>query len=226
MKADTIDNPTFTAREPTRESIPPVLPYAREPVLNRGWGRIVPRGAPWSAIAAILVPIPFAWAMTAFRTPILRDYGWGLFVGGLFVVAMGSTFIFGWHEERDYFASILVSFAALIACTAVVLFARRDDAIFLIIAAPLAMFVAYFGSTIAFFILLIIRPEPRGYLLLALSVGVSAWRVSESHWHSPPAFRAVMSSVEIAASPPIVWAKVVRFPKLDSLEGATKDTST
>src|SRR5262249_51602167 len=50
--------------------------------------RAIPESRPGAAIAAILWPMPFALAFTALSVNVLRDYGWGVFVGIPFTLPM------------------------------------------------------------------------------------------------------------------------------------------
>jgi hypothetical protein len=63
-------------------------------------------------------------AATAWSVNVLRNYGWGLFVGLPFCVGLASVLIYGYHESRALKNCLLVSLLSIaLTCAAIIMFA-------------------------------------------------------------------------------------------------------
>jgi hypothetical protein len=177
--------------------------------------RFVPRHPVGSAamgmLATNLIFVPLIWWSTA----SLTTYGMGLFVGLPFCMGLVSALIFGYHGARHFFSYMLVSTLSLLLTGALLLGFAMEGVVCIMMAAPIAFFLALGGAAVAF----AIRPpdlrRPRTSqvlpaVLLALPALIAAERATLPE---PPVF-AVRTTVEIEAPPEVVWRHVLSFSEL------------
>src|SRR5262249_26569361 len=90
--------------DPILDDSGPTGPAKKPGVLDR----TIPQGRTAGAVAAIRLPMPFALAFTALSVAVLRDYGWGVFVGIPFALPMISVIIYGYHSPRRFGECLLL----------------------------------------------------------------------------------------------------------------------
>ncbi len=138
-----------------------------------------------------------------------RSYSTGLFLGVPFTVGYISSYIYNYGHDRPAGQSIVIALAStLIAGGALVLFAF-EGTICTLMALPLALAVAFPGAVLGRIVARRGVDMPRGAgmaIIVPLFVGVEP-RV-------PPPAHEVVTVVEIAAPPEVVWRHVVTFPVL------------
>ena len=138
-----------------------------------------------------------------------RSYSAGLFLGVPFTIGYISSYIYNYHANRAPVESLAMAIASvMIAGGALVLFAL-EGAMCIAMAVPFAVVVAWPGAVLG---RLIARretfvPTSAGMVLLVPLV------VSVEPRRSPPSHE-VLTIVEIAAAPEVVWRHVVTFPDL------------
>jgi uncharacterized membrane protein YhaH (DUF805 family) len=178
-------------------------------------GRLIPESGFGSAVFGILVTAILAVLVTAFTADSLGNYGWGLFVGIPFFLGLNSTLIYGFHQPRSVGKCLLVATLST-ALVGLALFAVAvEGVICLVMALPLAIVLAVFGSLIGF--MLQHRPSFSPNTLRVVSVGFFLMPglilLEYSVGETPPLY-AVKTSVVVNAWPETVWSHVVSFPEL------------
>jgi uncharacterized membrane protein YhaH (DUF805 family) len=183
------------------------------------WGvaRWWPRSDGASKILAILLPIPVLALALVLATHVLRDYGWGVFIGLPFVNGMLAALFHGTRTPRSVGESMGVAALAVIASCAAVFLVALEGLGCLVMFLPLAIPMGLIGAAVGHAIQA--RPLPA-------SPG-DAWRVQCSllailpllmlgeHAAAPPApTYAVTTVVDVDAPPDRVWQHVVAFPDL------------
>lgn len=179
--------------------------------------RHLPKDSLYAFCVAMLLPFPVAVGLTILGTQLLRNYGWGLFVGMPFSHAVTSVMLYGYRTPRTWRSCVAVAWAALGVWAVGILVVAIEGAVCLIMASPLILAMGALGAGFAYHVL---KLHHRGWrvpvdgivpsLLLILPVLMGA----ESVARVAPALRAVVTTVDVAAPPDRVWARVVSFPPL------------
>jgi uncharacterized membrane protein YhaH (DUF805 family) len=181
--------------------------FPRVPLL-RAW----PRDDGASAALAILLPIPGMVAMVLLSTYLLRDYGWGLFVGLPFVNGMIAALLHGMRVPRRLGQSLGVATLALIASGLAILVFAIEGLGCLVMFFPLALPIGLFGAALGHAVQN--RPVPREarWRVGCSVLGLLPLTMSLEHATAPPApLFAVTTVVEVDAPPRAVWHNVVTF---------------
>jgi hypothetical protein len=164
---------------------------------------------------ATVLPVPAMVGIIVLATHVLRDYGWGLFIGLPFVNGMLSALLHGTRTPRTVGQSLGAGTLGVVA-SAVAIFGFALEGLgclmmFLPLAIPIGLVGAALGHAIQS------RPMPRnGLARVECSVlALLPLLMSAEHAASPSAPRfAVTTAVEVDAPPARVWEHVVSFPEL------------
>jgi uncharacterized membrane protein YhaH (DUF805 family) len=177
--------------------------------------RTIPEGRPAGALAAILLPLPFALAFTALSVAVFQDYGWGVFVGIPFALPMISVIIYGHHSPRRLGECLLLGMLWLLVAYGLLLVLAFEGLICLIMALPLAIPVVLLGSAVGYLIQARpLRSRDVSRLLLVLLASLPAMIGAESATRPEAPLFAVRTAVEIEAAPGRVWSHVIHFDSL------------
>ncbi|MGH7221811.1 MAG: hypothetical protein ACRELF_01130, partial [Gemmataceae bacterium] len=197
---------------PTQEVLTAVVvspPRRLEP-----WQRVhrnFVRDSYWrSGLAALAITVPLAVLGVVIGAQVLQSYGFSLFVGAPFALGMISVLLFGFSKPQPLGASLAVAMIAATLAGLGVLAVALEGAICLIMAAPIAYFLALLGALVGYAI------QSRPWLneqALTLSVAVlfalPALMAAESANEAEPAMRAIDTEVIIDAPPEKVWSHVL-----------------
>jgi uncharacterized membrane protein YhaH (DUF805 family) len=209
------NSPNEGEADPARTAVVP-LDYSREmdpslfpkvPVLHH-WPQ--DRGA--SAALAVLLPAPAMVLAVMVSTHVLRDYGWGLFIGLPFVNGMLSAVLHGTRVPRTLGQSLGVGAMGVIASAAAILIFAIEGLGCMVMFLPLALPVGLFGAMLGHSIQA--RPMPRGrtWRVGCSVLGLLPLLMSAEHAAMPPAPQFMVTTVvEIDAPPEVVWRHVISF---------------
>jgi len=169
------------------------------------------------AIAAILIPLPFAGAVAYLGTHALGDYGWSLFVGLPFVLPMLSVVIYGHGRDVTRGECLAVGWLWLLVAAVAMVATAFEGLICILMAAPLAAPVAMLGALVGYLVVRTGSHRAGGLGRIALVlVALMPTMVGAEHLATPgPERFTCETSVAIDAPPEAVWRHVVRFPDLD-----------
>jgi uncharacterized membrane protein YhaH (DUF805 family) len=184
----------------------PTRPKAVRRALSLGW-----------AFAAILIPMPFAAAVTYFGTHVLRDYGWSLFVGLPFVLPMLSVVIYGFGREVTLGQALKIGWLWLMVVLVALIATAFEGLICILMMLPLAVPIALLGALIGYCVVALgsRRPGDLGKVTLVL-VALLPTIVGAEHVATPePLLFTCETSVVVDAPPEAVWRNVVSFSDLD-----------
>jgi hypothetical protein len=138
-----------------------------------------------------------------------RTYSTGLFLGVPFTIGYISSYIYNYHADRRSGESIGIAAASVtIAAGAIVLFAL-EGVLCIAMALPFALVVAWPGAVLGRAMARRATAMSTGAgmaLLIPLFVGIEPRGAPKQH--------EVVTVVEIAAPPEVVWRHVVSFPDL------------
>ena len=172
-----------------------------------------------SAAVAVTLCVPAALAAIFLGTMVLKNYGWGLFVGGPFCLGLASVVLFGLTSPQPFRACMGVAMSATTLAGIAVLAFALEGAVCLIMAAPIGYFLAFLGALVGY--TLQARPwsaEDNPATLLLLLILLPTLMAAEAA--APPELAVVEATtvVEIDAPPEVVWRHVISFPELSPPE--------
>ncbi len=184
-----------------------------------GWmHRVVPEhpiGA--AALGAMGTNLAFV-PLVILSTAVLNEYGWGLFVGMPFCLGLLSVLIYGYHAPRGFVSCLVVSTAAVLIAGGFLLAFMIEGLICVMMAAPLAVPLAWLGCFVGYLIQRRGRPSAAVPVFPALMAAIPLTFVLEPAVRLEPPTYEVMSAIEIEAPPQQVWSNVVAFGELPEPE--------
>jgi hypothetical protein len=182
---------------------------------NSFFAAFMPRTDTGSAIFAAFAAALLAAATTFLAANVMRDYGWGLFVGMPFFVGMAAAVLHGYRRPRTMGQCVRTALSATVLAAMIMIVVALEGAGCLIMLMPLALPIAALGAACGYAIQA--RPE-RGdgegsvNTLWATSLMLPMMIVGEASLRrDTPAVFAVTTIVEVAAPPEKVWPHVIEF---------------
>ena len=166
-----------------------------------------------SALVAIGVGAAMAAAAAAFSTQQLRTYGTALFVGTPFIVGFVAGLLFNLRVARTMRATLGIAAATMTAAAGALLLLALEGAICLAMALPIGLGLALAGAALGRAVALR-RQQPlvaMTVLVLALPALLGASAVPGG---SPLPIHEVVSAIDVAAPPAVVWRNVIGFGEL------------
>ena len=189
--------------EPT--SVPPLRNAERGPggeaVLNERW-----RSGLLGVAGALAITIPSVLLSVYWK----RNYSVGLFLGTPFTIGAISAHIYNRHHPRSVKDTFKVVLIALVLAGCTLLLFAAEGGVCLAMAFPIAALVALLGGLLGRAIAVHGAEPPTHVGLAALFAPLLV--AIEPPASAPP--REVVTVVEIAAPPDVVWRNVVTFPDL------------
>jgi len=162
-----------------------------------------------SAMLGVAAALGIALATVGVGVYLRRSYSTGLFLGVPFTIGYISAYIYNYRTERPAGQSIVIALASVtIAAGALVLFAL-EGSVCTLMALPIAWAIAFPGAVLGRIVARRgLRPASGAgvALIVPLFVGVEPRAAAPVH--------EVITVVEIAAPPQVVWRHVVSFPDL------------
>src|SRR5262249_20136916 len=155
-----------------------------------------------SGLVALAITVPLAVLAVVLGAQVLQSYGFSLFVGAPFALGMISVLLFGFSRPQPLGACLAVALAAATLAGLAVLVIALEGLVCLIMAAPIAYFLAFLGALVGYAIQA--RPwlsDQTATLMLAVVVLLPALMAAESANEPESAVRAVHTEVVIGAPP-------------------------
>jgi uncharacterized membrane protein YhaH (DUF805 family) len=178
--------------------------------------RLLPLSSASSFLVSSLFVLPLGPMTVGLGVFVLRNYGWGLFVGLPFVAGLLATVLHTHRARRSFWSCALVSILALFACGIGIFFCAMEGAVCLIMLFPLAVPIALAGAAVGYSIQRRPATSIRGFpvelmgLLIVLPLLMGAERLVRPEAQ----LFAVTTSVEVDAPPEAVWRNVVTFSEI------------
>lgn len=176
--------------------------------------RLIPDDKIGSAALALALNVVSALLFTLFSVDVMRNYGWGLFVGMPFCLGFTSVLIYSYHKRRSLGSCLTVSLCSVGLVGAALIAFAFEGLVCVLMAAPLAAVLAMLGAWIAY--VLQSRPESKqgtASMFFALVAAVPLVTGMESANPHSSQFE-VKTAVEIDAPPEEVWKHVIAFSEL------------
>jgi uncharacterized membrane protein YhaH (DUF805 family) len=162
-----------------------------------------------SAMLGVAASLGISLVTVGIGVYLRRSYSTGLFLGVPFTIGYISSYIYNYRTERPAGQSIVIALASVsIAAGALVLFAL-EGSVCTVMALPIAWAIAFPGAVLGRIVARRGLSAPSGagvVLIVPLFVGVEP--------RAEPPIHEVITVVEIAAPPDVVWRHVVTFPEL------------
>jgi hypothetical protein len=198
----------FTAMPPKRirRDFEPLRKLHRSIVLESHWR---------SGLLALALAVPLTVLGVFLGAHVLQSYGFSLFLGAPFALGMISVLLFGLSRPQPFGACMGVAMAATFLAGVAILIVALEGAVCLIMAAPIAFFLAFLGAVVGY----VIQSRPwlsdhAMSLALAVLLVLPALMAAETASEPEPEVRAVSTEVLIEAPPAAVWQRVIAFPPL------------
>lgn len=177
--------------------------------------RIVPRDSFGAAVLAIAFSSVVAVICVALGTRALDSYGWGLFAAIPFAEGAIAAILYGVHQRRTLNESISVALLSVLLTLAALLAVALEGGICAVMAAPLALFLAFIGALFGH----AIQPRHAGPAagaasLVVLLLAAPAIMGVESVVPREQPVYMVESEIVVNAPPAAVWQHVISFPDL------------
>ncbi len=176
--------------------------------------RLIPDDKFGSAALALALNVISALLFTLFSVDVMRNYGWGLFIGMPFCLGFTSVLIYTYHKPRSIRSCLIVSLCSIVLVGAALIAFAFEGMICVLMAAPLAAVLAMLGAWIAY--LLQSRPASKhgvAPMFFAMIATIPFITGMESVDPRPSQFE-VKTAIEIDAAPEVVWAHVIAFSEL------------
>ncbi|MES2703237.1 MAG: hypothetical protein V4649_11385 [Bacteroidota bacterium] len=165
------------------------------------------------AVYASSITLIACWTLAYLAIEVFRDYAFGLFVWLPFMLGGCATMIYSYKRPAPRKAARNISYwTMLLFCLGLLVFAW-EGIICLIMAAPIGLLFTYIGHRMGYaFVRDAINGTPAAIILLFLSA--PAFMAFEHTLKDNEELRAVVTAIEISASPQEVWENVIAFPQL------------
>jgi uncharacterized membrane protein YhaH (DUF805 family) len=169
------------------------------------------------ALVAGVVGVLIGLAMTWLSVVIVRAYGAAMFFGAPFAVGVSTAFVYNLRSPSTLSRTNGVVAGTLAICGLAFLVTGTEGAVCLLMALPIAIPIGLLGAFLGRVFALgpgrDARPSILGLVALPL------WILLEPAGATGHILHEVRSSIEIAASPDVVWPRVIAF---DPLPAATE----
>ena len=201
------------ASMPSRSLVPDI-------VLDTWWGRLAKKfvvpSRMGSAMLAIALTAILVVPMSAAATIVFNTYGWGVFVALPFCLGMFAALFYSAASPRSWVECVGVAMLAFLFCGLGLIAVAVEGLICVIMAVPVASPLVILGATVGYFLQIekwrrpldAVRLYAVGWLALPIAF------MSESAQPSQPEHYSVTTTIDIAASPKVVWNHVIQFSEL------------
>jgi uncharacterized membrane protein YhaH (DUF805 family) len=165
-----------------------------------------------SALLGLGVSLAIGFALAVLCTVVLKSYGLAVFFGTPFIASVVSGFVHNRREARPAGETALVATTGLLLVAGSLLLFAVEGMVCVAMAFPLAVPIACMG---ALFGRELARQSRRKLAPAAWAVlAIPSLAALESRLPAPPLIHEVVSSVDVAAPPEVVWRHVVSFDEL------------
>ena len=176
---------------------------------------VIPRGKLANQLLSVLLTAAIGLLFLSLGTQVLGSYGWSLFIALPFCMGLFSVLLYSYHEPRSFQSCMEVSLMPILILGALIVGAAIEGVICVMMAAPIALFLAFLGGCVGFFIQgqhwgARSKPAMFSAILLVLPAAFFGEHVAALR---PPVY-VVRSAVTINAPPEKVWNQVVAFAEI------------
>ncbi len=181
----------------------------------RPFDDIIPRSQVGSALLSIALTACMGLFFAVLGATVMGAYGWSLFVALPFCLGLFAVLLHSYHGPRDYSACMSVALLPVGLAGLALLFVAIEGLICLLMAAPLALGLAWLGGSLGYYIQGNHWKAKRGVAMLSvvLLAVPGVFGVERAADLKPPTF-IVRTSIDVHARPEKVWRQVVAFAEI------------
>ena len=165
-------------------------------------------------ILSITLPCILGWIFSYLATNVFRDYTYGLFVWLPLVLGATSTLILAYKNPTARKTLRNNAYLTLLIFCLGLLFFAWEGIICLLMAAPIGFMFTYFGFLVGHSLSKSKMNNSTPTVIILLMLSVPSLMAFEDSIKTSDDLRSVTTSIEINASPEIVWKNVIAFPRL------------
>jgi FtsH-binding integral membrane protein len=174
---------------------------------GRGFGR--------AASLAWIVSVPATFLLLLVGVTVLKNYGWGVFVGVPFLLGFLSVVVFTRRGPRSWHDCVMVMLGSIGLTALTILLVAFEGIVCLLMALPIALVLSWFGAFVAYTIQRQRWNASRiASLCLTLFALAPALMAAERADAPAAELRAVVTKIVVAAPAELVWKRVVSFPPI------------
>jgi hypothetical protein len=162
----------------------------------------------WVSVA---LTVFIAGILTAWGIYGIGQYGIALFILTPLFMGASSAILYGQKKQITKREAREIGFLTLAVFTAGLLICAIEGLICIAMAAPFGILLTWIGSLIGFSLINKLPNNTPSALLILIAIIPSAAFVEKD---GKPTLFAVVTSIEINASPQTVWKNIIEFPKL------------
>ncbi|MDP2314120.1 MAG: hypothetical protein Q8P41_14555 [Pseudomonadota bacterium] len=162
--------------------------------------------ATWAALIGVGAGVTAGLAMTGLSVYVLGAYGAGLFVGAPVLMGGVASWLFNLRRPQGVLATLGVTSLTVGITGGLLLLFALEGILCITMAAPIALVLAGVGGLLG---AALARVESR--LAMSSFALVPAFAAVEP---MAPPVRAVITTVDVAAPPEVVWELVTAFPEI------------
>jgi len=175
---------------------------------------ILPHSSWGSAALGAITGALVAVAVTCFAVSLIGGYGNTLFLGLPFFMGYIAAWVYGYQEPRSAVDCAVVAMSSIFLTGLVLVGIAFEGIICVAMATPIAIPLALLGG---YFAHLNQRAHPvqlQPTAMLSLFLALPILAASEFSQPATAPVEVVHSSIEIAASPQLVWRRLLNFPAI------------
>ncbi|MDX1952856.1 MAG: hypothetical protein SFY81_11790 [Verrucomicrobiota bacterium] len=192
----------LSLKPPTEQSTPPSTFTRESPAISPKLPHLV---------RLFFVPL-LSFLLVWFATEQLQNYGWGLFIGLPFMIGFLSMLLT--PPDSPFSKGFKNTLLALALTALLLLLLMIEGIICILMAAPLALLLAWLGALLLYLLRNSYRSWNQGRIFSCSLLLLPFLMVIEVFFPRTPSLIKVQSQLEIEASPLTVWSNVIQFPEL------------
>jgi uncharacterized membrane protein YhaH (DUF805 family) len=176
---------------------------------------IIPRSQLGSALLSILLTSVIGLFFTLLGAALIGSYGWSLFVALPFCLGLFAVLLHSYHGPRDYGTCMSVALLPVGLVAVLLLAIAIEGVICILMAAPLALGLAWLGGSLGYYIQGNYWTAKRAAAMLSLVLLAlpGIFGVERAAGLTPPTF-VVRTSIDVQARPEQVWEQVIAFAEI------------
>ncbi len=181
----------------------------------RSLDALIPRSQLGSALLAILLTSAIGLGFTLLGTAAIGAYGWSLFVALPFCLGLFAVLLHSYHEPRDYSTCMGVALLPVGILGLLLLVFAIEGLICILMAAPIALVLAWLGGSLGYFIEGNYWGAKRGSAMLSVVLFAmpAMFGLEHAAGLAVPEY-VVRTSIDVHARPEQVWKEVVAFAEI------------
>lgn len=164
---------------------------------------------------AVLIVCVIGWIITSLAIYLFKFYGYLLFLGLPFIMGVGTSILYGYKNNVKWLNVYILATVTLLIYSLGLIFFSLEGIICLMMAFPIALLLNGVGCSIGYNYVKRKFQVNIALILISLTFILPVLMAFESLSNNEDEIRSVTTSIEINASPEIVWKNVVVFPQLE-----------